>query len=279
MTFSAKETSAILGEPFELYLFTFGSKSGSKIGFTNSTEEKTHVGVTFKPTKAIDRGRIVVKQSLDKSQLQVTVARDHPLVDLYKQQAPSYVVTLIIYQGHHNDPDDERPVIWTGRVLGVEWEDSEATLLCEPVSTSMRRVGLRYNYQLPCQHVLYGPLCGASLLAGTVTDNVAEIGTSTIRMPPGWYGAKNPAKFVYGYIAYDTADNTEYRTILEVENDETLHLAAPPTGLNVGDEVNVILGCNHHLDDCLFVHDRIESYGGMPLIPSKNPIHKNNFND
>lgn len=276
MAFDDKESSVDLGEPFELFLFQFGSKTTAKQGFTNAGETITHVGVDFAPIP-IDRNEIVVKQSLDKTSMFLSVARDNPIAVMFRQQAPSYIVSLIIYQGHHGDPDNERPVIWTGRVLSVETDGSEATLNCEPVSTSMRRVGVRYNYQVPCQHVLYGPLCGASLLDGTVTASVIEVGNTTVRLPAGWFGAKNPNKFVFGYIAYETADNVEYRTILDVENDETLHLAGVTNGLNDGDSIDVVLGCNHHMDDCLFIHNRIQNYGGMPVMPMKNPINKNNY--
>ena len=275
MAFEVIEESRDLGQPYELYLFKYGSDSTAAYGYTDGSVSKTHLGVAFKPLP-IKRGTIVANQGLDKTTLQVRMPRDAEVPALYTVQAPSYVVSLTIFQGHHNDPDNELKVVWTGRVQSVQRTGSLATVSCTPASASMKRVGLRYNYQHPCQHPLYGEQCGANKLAATVTANAVEIGEDFIRLPVDWFGALPEDKFVYGIAEWQTSDNIEYRSILEVTSGGVLRLTNKARGLVPGMPVKVSLGCNHQVTDCKNLHSNLQNYGGMPYIPLKNPINKNN---
>lgn len=275
MSFATAEESRFEGQPFELFRFQFGSVSTAVVGFTSAAETIEHAGVTYRPVP-MSRNAVVVKQTLDKSELKVQTTRDHPIAQQFRQRAPAYVVSLTVFQGHHGSGDVV--ALWSGRVTSVSWAGSQATLNCEPVATAMRRVAATYNYQIPCQHVLYGSLCRADKQTATVVAEALEVLDSAVRLPGGWFGALDPAKFRYGYIQYQTPTNIEYRTILRVENSETLVLSQPPTGLSPGDSVTAVLGCDHSLGDCRDVHDNLPNYGGMPGIPTTNPINRNNHN-
>lgn len=281
MTYGAIEESRKLGAPAELYLFRYGSDPAAVYAYTDVEDPVTHDGITYMPL-TIKRGSVVASGSLDKSRMAVMVPTDSGVAELFRVYPPGTVVTLTIRGGHLSDPDSEYPVIWVGRVLQCargKGEQTEAELTCEPANTSLRRTGLRRNYQIGCPLVLYGTgigNCNADIVVATVPATVAALATASATLDPGWNGAFDPQKFIGGMLVWTTPDRTERRTILSVDAD-TVKLTGPTSGLSVSDSVSVILGCNHQSDDCEFLHNNIVSYGGQLFIPLKSPIATSEF--
>ena len=291
MTYDAIESSRDKGSPVELYYFRHGSDPGAFYAYSDVESDVVYFGDTYRKLR-IKRGSVVASGSLDKSRLTVSVPPDSEIAELFRVYPPGRVVTLTIRAGHLTDPDGEFPVVWVGRVLQCSRGNSpgpDAELTCEPANTSMRRSGLRRNYQLSCPHVLYasGPgLCNADKAVATYATTVVLKGQATLTLPPGWHGPRDPEKFIGGLASWVTASLTEQRTILRVTGD-TVHLTGPTPGLSVGDPVSVTLGCNHQTSDCQFLHvtegspnpggGNILNYGGQPFIPLKSPIATANF--
>lgn len=237
-------------------------------------------GITYAPVP-IQRAAITSSGTLDKAMLEVSMVQGEAVGDLFVAYPPSQVLNLIIYQGHVcDDPNSltSYPAIWTGRVLGVQHPPNETKFTCEPVATSMRRPGLRRNYQIPCPHVLYGPSCRANRKRASAASTVVSIANNRVTLANGWQGSKPAAKYAGGMLGWTNADGTlELRTILRVEGN-VLFLTAAPQGLSAGGAVTVTLGCNRNMDDCRNLHQNIHNYGGQPWIPLSNPLgFKNNF--
>lgn len=262
------------------------TKPGEPVGraqvyaYTDAERPFEYRGVTYQPLP-IKLGEISSTGKLDKSLLEVRIPRDAAITDEFRIYPPSQPITLIIKQGQRTDPDEEFLAVWSGRVLASAREGNESVLSCEPLSSSMRRPGLRRNYQLGCPYVLYGDGCRANKAAATRTVAVSSADQTgmTITLPDGWEGSFNPAKFNGGMVEWDTAEGTkEIRKILRRSGD-TLSLSGYLRGLEAGDTVRVILGCNHQTSDCLNLHDNIHNYGGFPSIPITNPLGAgtNNF--
>lgn len=282
MTFSAYEGSRDSGQPVQLFYFRFGTAAGEYYAYTDHTDELTvdHGGaigiVTYAPVP-IQRGNIESNGTLDKSALKLNTDIGTDLAEIFRVYPPANVVNLTIRQGHVGDVDEEWVVIWVGRVVAAQREKSELVLSGEPVSTSMRRPGLRATYSYGCRHVLYGPQCQANKAAATVSTTVASIDGASITLAPGWEGAFDPAKFQRGMVEWLTAGgSTDRRMILRVAGD-TLSLAGLPNGLAVSDPIDVVLGCNHKAyaedgGDCQPLHNNIQNYGGFRWTPTKNPI-------
>ncbi len=85
------------------------------------------------------------------------------------------------------------------------------------------------------------------------------------------------------------AGDTEQRTILQIAEDmKTLTVSGFLRGFEVGDSIDVILGCNQQFEmnedgiglapdtDCHFLHNNINNFGGCPFIPKKNPVGRLN---
>jgi hypothetical protein len=282
MAFETYEESVEQGQPAQLFLFRYGSQPGEYYAYTDATLDApddvlTVASIDYLP-RAIERDAISSNGTLDKSALRVATSMDSEIAELFRVYPPSSVVTLVIAEGHLGDPDDEWKVVWAGRVVkGAREQSGEFVMTGEPVSTSLRRPGLRRNFQLGCMHQLYGPQCRADKEAATVASTVSAISGATVTLPGGWNGAFAAAKFLGGLLEWPAPGGSiESRTILRITGN-VLSLSGLPRDLAVSDAVNVVLGCNHKAyaeqgGDCQPLHDNILNYGGCLWIPLKNPI-------
>jgi hypothetical protein len=281
MSFDAFESSRELGDPIQLFFFKYGPNLGDYFAYTDSTVQQAVGGVTYEP-RPVKRDTISQDGTLDKSSIKINIDVGSEVAELFRVYPPAYVVSLIIKQGHIGDPDSEFLVIWAGRVVAAERQGGEAQLSAEPVSTSLRRPGLRRHYQYGCPHQLYGPQCRADKASKTVTATVSAVNGASVTLVAGWNGAFAAAKFLGGLFEWVNDDGqTDRRTILRIAGN-VLSLSGVVQGLDPGDDVDAIVGCNHKAyaaedGDCQPLHDNILNFGGMRWIPVKNPI--GNYNN
>lgn len=277
MTYENIEESRQLGEPVTLYYFKYGDNAGQFYAYTDAEQTISEGGVDYQPIP-IQRTKVSASGSLDKAAVNIRTSVDTGLSELFKIYPPSQVVTCEIRQGHLNDPSNEFLVIWSGRVISANREVRETQFTCEPISTSLRRSGLRRHYQFLCPHVLYGPQCKANKAAATTSTVVTVISGNVINVQVGTL-AEAVGKYTNGTVEWTDASGVFHvRTILKGTGTTTLTLSGPPTGLEILSAVDVILGCNRQMSDCTALHNNIQNFGGQPWIPTKNPIGAvNNF--
>jgi hypothetical protein len=283
MSYADYESSRELGDPVQCFLFKFGSGDSDYYAYTDHTEEITLTtglsSITYAPVP-ISRDNIDANGTLDKSAIKINTDIGTEISEIFRVYPPAYVVSLIIRQGHIGDPDQEFLVVWAGRVIAAHREGGEAVLSGEPVSTSMRRPGLRRNYQYGCPHPLYSQgdgLCNADKASKTLAATVSSVNGAKVNLVAGWNGAFAAAKFLGGLFEWVNADGlTDRRTILRITGDQ-LSLSGIAKSVEAGDTVSVVVGCNHKAyaeddGDCQPLHDNIANYGGQRWIPLKNPI-------
>jgi hypothetical protein len=291
MPFSPIEKSRHEGEPVTLFNFIYEGDAAdapaslTTFSYTDAEQQIAFGGITYEPVP-ISRGKIGASGSLDKSALTIRLPRDIPLADLFIVYPPAQVVQLVIRQGHLSDTDPGPPeflVVWSGRVLSVGRETDECVVTAEPISSSLRRSGLRRSFSIGCPHALFikhvdSGGCGASIAAATETATVDLIVQTTITLAAGWEGARDPQKFVEGMVKWtDSVGGIQARKILSVNGNE-LWLSGFLRDLSVSDTVSVILGCNHLEDDCQNLHNVINDFGGFTWLPNgNNPVSTRNI--
>ena len=246
--------------------------------YTDAERPFTFKGIVYQPIP-IRCGSVNASGKLDKSLFEVRVPRSAAIADLFRAYPPSQPISLVLRQGHLNDPNEEFLAVWTGRVLSSSREENEMVFACEPTSSSLRRPGLRRNYQIGCPYVLYGAGCFANKDAATKITTVSSMTATTVTLPSGWNSPWAASKFAQGMIEWETDEGTkEIRRILRI-NTNTLTVSGLLRGLAPGKTISVILGCNHQTSDCQTLHNNIHNFGGCPTIPTKNPLSAgvNNF--
>lgn len=282
MAFSTREASRTLGEPVSLYFIKYGAPDDAYFAYTDAEQEIEHefdndLGpVTFLPIPILF-GEVSSSGSLDKSAVELRTPQDSALAQKFTLHPPSQVITMLVFDGH--DADDDFIVIWAGRILGGGREENEAVYTCEPVSTSLKRPGLRRNYQYQCPHTLYAFPCNADRQAATITRAVTAVAGSLVSLPPGW--SATPDSYIGGIAKWETAEGLiEERTIIKLADTNTVILSGIASDLTVGAQIDLAFGCDHklliagdHLEgDCITLHDNVLNYGGQLWIPLKNPI-------
>ena len=269
-TFPDIEESRHSGMPIELYMFTFGPLPEDTYCYTNAEKVVDFGGRLYIPA-AIARGEVASSGTLDKANLDVTIQVATDVTELFRQYPPSYTMGLIMYQGHVNDRSSDFRGFWSGRVLSSAWVGNECTFNCEPVATSMRRPGLKMNYQRGCPHTLYDPnACRANRLAYT-TQCTALYPYNMIGVAP--FGYATPKHFNRGYLEYLSSKGRRQICTIDVFDGTNLQLIGTPQDMVVGTEIKMYRGCAHTMADCRTVHNNILNYGGCAWIPQKNPTN------
>jgi uncharacterized phage protein (TIGR02218 family) len=280
MAFSYFEESRYLGAPDTLYLFSYRTQKFSYAD-GDSTIVVNHglpLGTIAYTPIPINRSAISASGTLDKANMTLELPLDTDVTELFRVYPPSDIVYLTIYQGHSDDPDYEFLSVWSGRVLSCQRDQDRSKLTCEPISTSLRRPGLRRRYQYGCPHALYGDQCRASKASYTVSSTAGTVNRATLTLPSGWNGSFAKARFVDGVIEWGSGSTAEIRTIRQVnEGTNTLTVGGILSTLTAGTAVTLSLGCNHVMDGCRYLNN-IQNFGGQPWIPRKNPHgNANNF--
>ncbi len=272
MTFEAYETSAQSGAPYELYDFSIGLRH---IRCTSGDRTIVYSGEIY-PPEPIERTDIEETDDLPRADIDIACPRDFAIAEEFRVAPPSYVIKLSVYRIHAGDPDGERKLIWTGRVLNATWDGVQATIHCESILTSLRRPGLRRLYQRGCPHVLYGSQCGVSETAHKVVTTVATVAGANVTVNAGDVSSVGGDNyFDGGFVELETAPGTLVRRAIKLQIGDLLTLTHPIPGLLSPMAIAVYPGCDHSLATCDSKYANVVNYGGMPFISAKNPFGSN----
>lgn len=277
MSFETQEESIAKGRPVYLLHFRYGDPEAAFVAYTTNDYPILFDGVTYGPA-AISVPDRQSSGDLDRTTLEISVSRLLEIAERFRVSPPSFVVGLIIRQGHANGT--EFPVVWVGRVLGSTREGGEVRLIAEPSSTGLRRLGLRRHYQYSCPHALYGPQCKASLSLATISVPTVNVEPGVVVLPAGWDTDERVPKYLGGLVRWETDDGDVIRSIVGIEGTTRLLLNGPTINLGISQVVRVSLGCSRTFEivdgqpvsDCQDLHGNIHNFGGQPFIPLKNPI-------
>lgn len=285
--FSIFETSRKSGRPVELYLFRYGPGAASYFAYTNAERAISFNDLSFVPI-SIARDSFTVSGTLDRQDLNIDVPHTSEVPELVRLNPPTVTVSLQIYQGHSDDPDLDFQIIWAGRVTAVARKNTTATMTCQSLSTSLRRQGLRRNWQYGCPHVLYGPACRADKASATLALTILELDSDNlfVYFPPNSLPL-DMSQLAGGTLEFTTLGGDPYSlTIVQAANgpgENWVKVAqGVPASLTAGLPVNIVNGCDHSLDGCALHHNadnpltNVQNYGGQPWIPTKNPVGQYN---
>lgn len=283
MSYGARERSRSSARPVNLLKFTWSEQEGGIAAYTDNDRIITFEGVAYQPV-AVDAPSIRASGAPDRQRLELRLPGNVSLASLYTPFPPSEITTVRMFQGHRDDPNKDFKLVWAGRVLGMRRDPPAVVFVCEPVTSSGKRVGLRARWSYGCRHALYGTKCKANKDAATsewTIDNYS-IGTNDILMPEGFPASGTALDYLGGVIAWCGERGYVQRTILRVETDSAgrvlVALNGPTSQLEGEMTVRAIWGCDHFQSGCS-LHNNLANFGGYPWIPQENPTagRKNAF--
>ncbi len=261
MTYQTRESSLQDGEPVELFRFAQGVR---KWLYTSGPTSETHQSEVYEPA-AIMRGAIDRTTDINRSSIDITMPRDSALAGEFIAAPPEGVISVTVFRRHRGDGDLDTIVIWKGRVSGAKLTGHKLELTCSPISSSLRRPGLRAKYQLMCRHALYDGGCGVLRDSYKTTGTVDAGGGVTIQVNAA---ASKPNGYFNGGIL--SAESGQ-RMIVSHQG-QNLKIMSQIPGLAIGENVELYAGCDHSKETCFYKFNNLDNYGGFPFIPTKNPF-------
>jgi len=260
MSFLSAETSIFGGKPIELYEFKRGTTTWR---LNTSRKDQTYNGNVFS-TAYVKRDNLRSTGTLGREAINITIAASHALAQSYLGGMPAQVTTLTIYRMHVGEPEVGQ--VWAGRIVNISFVNDEATVKCEPISTALRRVGLRATYQVLCRHALYGPQCRAT--DARISATVSEVNGELVTVS----GFTLPAQ--PKYFAGGTIRSGDDAWLIADQNSTVLTLAQPPIGLVSGAPITLSAGCDHtaYGDNGCKKFSNLDNFGGFPFMPKRNPF-------
>jgi uncharacterized phage protein (TIGR02218 family) len=256
MTYSAKELSVEESSPVYLVQFIQGATTWR---YTTIAESISRSGSTWYPS-ALQLGKFACTGEIPKDALTVKLPVTDSVAQTFLGYPPEVMTSVTVFRTHYDDADVL--CYWKGRVSGFSITGGVLALTCEPIFSSLKRMGLRPVYQKCCRHALFGAGCNVD------PDNFAHSVTATVVLGSVVTVPDAAALDLTGGTLM-TANGT-IRMIV-AQNGADLTLMRAIKGLAPG-AVTVYDGCAHDIDACRDKFHNLGNYGGFPGIPTKNPM-------
>lgn len=269
MSFDAFEISNRTGQPVFLYRFALGTQHWN---YTSDIENHMYLDETYEPLeiRASGTGQ---SQEVTSQRITISASKDWILPRQYVGFVPVLQFFVTIFKFHRDDPADKY-VYWQGYVRSAKFDDKEASLMCEPVTALLDRLGLRMTFSALCGKVLYDGFCpvpaSAFRLDGTLSGDPVGFTIDAPEwdtMPDNWFklgfverlldtGALD-VRFIIGHTA------------------GTLTLLSPfPPDLSGGEVLRAYAGCDRTFATCSGKFGAYTDTGGacgcFNRVPKKN---------
>lgn len=252
-------TSQQAGRLRELFEFT---QDVTVTRFTSAPSDITALSNTW--TQApIERSEIEQSQDLNRANITLKFPRTNAFALAFLGSLISDTTSLTI---RHETDDNTWSVHWKGRVSAASLTGDGITLTCEPITTSLKRKGLRASYQINCRHALYHSRgCKVDRTLFDVAGTVSVDNGLTLTITEA--GAHPDGEFTGGIIVHNS-----------VERLITNHVGTSVTLLSVFDvsltseAVTLFPGCDRSATRCNNKFNNLPNHGGLPGFPRKNPF-------
>lgn len=270
MPFDDLEQSLADGRPIRLYQFIRGTQQWTYANGDRSIEHLARVYASV-PGGVGDQG-ISLGGEASTQNVRITGPGDLDVAQLYRGIPPSDPVELVIYDLHFGD--SEYRVSWVGEILDVSFPAADrCEITCSPESVSMEGQGLRLCFERSCPHALYGRGCNVVRssyeVAGTIigiNDGIVTIG-AVASYADGWFNS--------GLIEWPVGNGNYDRRAIETHIGSALTLFGGTQGLQVGQDIIALPGCDQTANTCDSKFNNLPNHGGIRHLPSRSPFDGN----
>lgn len=264
MPFLDLEQSQSSAQPIELYLFQ-GSYSTHRM--TSYQAQVVAAGGTFVPVAGLERGVLKVGTQEESSlALDITLPYDHPIVAEYAYKTSPPRLDFTLYRVHLSDLANE-VVMWKGKVTSFSVEGRKAKFrVPSQFSYILQGVTPQPRFQAPCNHLLYDERCGLNRSANQHTTTVVSISGNVVQLASHPYADNECAA---GEMSFSTGN--ESRMIMSHVG-TSFTVSYPFSGLSIGSFVTISRGCDHSFATCKSKFSNGINFGGVPLVPDRNPF-------
>lgn len=258
-SYDDKELSAQDSAPVMLYQFAQGATVWR---YTTAGQAISRSGYTWNPEAIVASG-FGSHGDLNKDQLSLQLPKANTVAALFLGGFPELVTSVTVFRTHADDT--EVRLYWKGTVAGAPASGSIVTLVCDPITVAMKRLGLRQTYQRSCPHELFGPGCQldendfVTELTVTAIVDARTINVSGSGAVDGLVGGELRAPSGTGSEIIDRS--------LDI-----LTLLLPIPSLAVGQTVKLFPGCDHSYEMCGTRFGNQGNHGGYKGLTGIQPM-------
>lgn len=273
MVYATKDNSVHDAAPIEFYEFIAQHKTWRYTSYHSAIQGATQSDGTqwYTPFQVV-RSTIEVSSIIDSpTTMDFQVPHDSELAQTFCYNKSPKELLVIVRSFHEGDSAvTEFKVEWTGHLAGVaasgKWGIIKTASI---IRTELNGFLSSVFYQKSCNHVLYDERCKAVAADFTEVASVVKVQSQLITV--------NDMVFAAGELVNGVMVNvrTGERQGIISNNINVIRIGFPFFDIVVGDDVQLILGCDHQrLGDCKDRFDNVENYGGFDFIPEINPFEK-----
>lgn len=272
MTYAQKDRSVQDGQPVEFFKFTgpFGT-----FRYTSDNEPGVCEGELYSVIPGgVTRTTIEVTSVADSAvTMDFALPADSPVPQLYCFKRTPELMTVEVRSAHRGDDwNTEFMIEWIGYGLETSVRGDFATIRTGSIiQTRLQGNVANVYYQRMCNHILGDERCKVDLGDWTLTATITKVQNQIITVDND--GTGNTELKAGEIVNVRTGERRGiYNNV-----DNRISVSYPFIDLVVGDEVNLIFGCDHRrLGDCKLRYNNVINYGGTDFTPITNPF--DNFN-
>jgi len=271
MAFNDRESSPADGRPIRLYLF---ERPPVYWGFTSADRDITFQSRDYRAVPISDDG---IRQTGEASAdaITITCPDDLDLVRIFTGHPPSDEIWLTIRDSHFGLPDDPTSaiVVWSGSIQMVRWtKPGESEIVCQSMTASMSRPGLRLSYERNCPHSLFDTSCRVARALYRFDTTISSLTGAAISLV-----SIGGMDYTNGYVEWINSFGIPERRAIESQDGTTLTLLSGTAGLVAMQSISIFPGCDQTSATCSGVYDNMDNYGGIRHMPGKSPFDNNPF--
>lgn len=263
--FTDKDVSIHDAAPIECYKFIGELKT---YRYTNNNAPVTVAGEVYEPLSDISRTALETSSLLDSNQsIDVKMPITAELAVTYNFLKMPLTLDLeirAVHRGTNFATDSE--LIWQGQSIGFPVTDNYATVQTQSViQASLSRQLNQVVFQTSCNHEVYDEMCGRDPVDFTTTTTITLIKDNVITVVDT---ARSDNVLKIGKMV--NTRTGESRVIIENVGD-IVTIGYPFIDIQLGDTVDLIIGCDNLYSTCLNVFDNVINFIGFMWMPFTNP--------
>lgn len=268
MTYEALENSPQSGRPIELYIFQLGSSTWRY----TSADENLVVDSQSYVAVPIKNSGIVISGEASAEALTIEAPSSIGPAQLFMSVPPSQSIWVQIWRKHEGD--DEYLVSYQGEVSQINFPmPGRAKIVCETLSASFQREGLRLPWSRTCPYAVYdADTCKLDKNTHAIQIQVLEVNGANIVCTE--IASYDNGYFNGGMVEWDDYYRGHEIRLIESHDTSTLTMFNTAEGMYVGLIAFVYRGCRQTIESCQEL-DNYPNYGGIPHMPGKSPFDGN----
>lgn len=265
MTYAANDVSPSSGQPMEFFKIEGLLRDYL---YCNQSKDETLAGQVYEGLQ-ITRSNLEVGSILQtQKSVTVGVPADSELAKDYGGKFTPTQLHLTLYHAYRGDDlNSDFKQRFSGRAVHYGYEGRMFIIeFNNTIATELNDQARQIYFQPTCNHTLYDARCKADKVANTATATVVNFSDFAVEVDDdGW----PDGNLVLGSIIV-TRTGEERLIFKNLAN--IIDIGYPFLDIVVGDEVQLIRGCNHGTSDCVLKFDNYVNYGGFLFIPDINPF-------